>query len=235
MKAALDCLDQALAIDPTYAPAMAAAAYCHAQCHFQGWVPRDDDTYRAKGVALAWQAIELAPNDAQVLWMAAFAVWTMEQEDREASRTLFSRSLLINPNSAMALALGGWIETMRGNPKTGREMVERARRLSPLDPRGWFMSGAMAIAAIIDENYPEAIVWAEKALIQNRRFAVALRVLAVALVKVGQRDRAAQVVQEMLAIEPELTISGFLTRILVPLESMARTYAEALREAGLPE
>jgi TolB-like protein len=235
MTAALDCLDQALAIDPIYAPAMAAAAYCHAQCHFQGWVPHDDDTYRAKGVALAWRAIELAPNDAQVLWMAAFAVWTMAQEDREASRALFSRSLLINPNAAMALALGGWIETMRGNPGVGREMVERARRLSPLDPRGWFMSGAMAIAAIIDENYPEAVIWAEKALVQNRRFAVALRVLAVALVKVGQRDRAAQVVQEMLAIEPELTISGFLTRILVPLDSMARTYADALREAGLPE
>jgi tetratricopeptide (TPR) repeat protein len=97
------------------------------------------------------------------------------------------------------------------------------------------MWGAMAIAAVIEENYPEAITWAEKALVQNRRFAVALRVLAVALVKVGQRDRAAEVVQELLAIEPELTISGFLTRIPVPLESMARTYTEALRAAGLPE
>jgi len=133
------------------------------------------------------------------------------------------------------LALGGWIETMRGNQTTGREMIERARRLSPRDPRGWFMSGAMAIAAIIDENYAEAIIWAEKALVQNRRFAVALRVLAVALVKVGQRDRAAQTVQELLTIEPELTISGFLTRIPVPLESMARTYTQALRAAGLPD
>jgi tetratricopeptide (TPR) repeat protein len=124
---------------------------------------------------------------------------------------------------------------MRGNQKTGREMVERARRLSPLDPRGWFMSGAMAIAAIIDENYPEAVAWAERALVQNRRFAVALRALAVALVKVGQRDRAAQVVEELLTIEPELTISGFFTRIPVPVESMARTYAEALKAAGLPE
>ena len=97
------------------------------------------------------------------------------------------------------------------------------------------MSGAMAIAAIIDENYPEAVTWAENALGQNRRFAVALRVLAVALVKLGQRDRAARVVREMLTIEPELTISGFLARIPVPLESMAKTYAEALRTAGLPE
>jgi TolB-like protein/Flp pilus assembly protein TadD len=234
MRAALDCLDQALAIDPTYAPAMAAAAYCHAQRHFQGWVPQDD-TYRARGVSLAWRAVELAPNDAQVLWMAAFAVWNMAQKGKEAARELFSRSLMINPNSAMALALGGWIEIMRGNLSSGREMIERARWLSPRDPRGWFVSGALAIAAIIDENYPEAVTWAEKALVQNRRFAVALRALAVALVKVGRCDRAAQVVQEMLTIEPELTISGFLTRIPVPVESMARTYAEALRAAGLPE
>ena len=41
----------ALAIDPTYAPAMAAAVYCHAQRHFQGWVPRDD-SHRAEGVRL---------------------------------------------------------------------------------------------------------------------------------------------------------------------------------------
>jgi hypothetical protein len=77
-------------------------------------------------------------------------------------------------------------------------MIERARRLSPLDPRGWFMSGAMALAAIIDENYAEAVNWAEKALLQNRRFARELRAMAVALVKIGQRDRAAQVAQQML-------------------------------------
>jgi hypothetical protein len=34
--AALACLDRALAIDPTYAPALAMAAYCHALRHFQG-------------------------------------------------------------------------------------------------------------------------------------------------------------------------------------------------------
>ena len=88
-------------------------------------------------------------------------------------------------------------------------MIERAQRLNPRDPRGWLMSGAMAISAIIDENYPDAVAWAEKALVQNRRFAVALRVLAVALVKIGEHDRAAEVAQELLKIEPELTISAF--------------------------
>ena len=60
-------------------------------------------------------------------------------------------------------------------------------------------------------------------------------VLTVALVKVGERDRASQIVQELLVIDPELTTSRFFTRIPVPLENMARTYAEALRAAGLPD
>jgi TolB-like protein/Flp pilus assembly protein TadD len=234
MAAASDCLDHSLAVDPAYAPAMAAAAYCRAQCHFQGWA-QQDDAGRAEAVRLAWRAVELAPNDAQVLWMAAFAVWNMAPTGRDRARALFSRSLLINPNSAMALTLAGWIETMCGNQDAGREMVARAQRLNPRDPRGWLMSGVMAIAAVIDEDYAEAVRWAERALAQNRRFAVALRVVAVALVRLGEQDRARQAVRELLEIEPELTISGFFARIPVPLESMAKAYADALKTAGLPE
>lgn len=132
--AALDCLSQALAIDPAYAPAMAAAAYCHAQRHFQGWAPQDD-AGRSEAVRLAWHAVELAPNDAQVLWIAAFAVWNMAQEGLERARELFSRSLPINPNSAMALTLAGWIETMCGNQGEGREMIARAAAQSTRSAR----------------------------------------------------------------------------------------------------
>jgi TolB-like protein/Flp pilus assembly protein TadD len=230
--ASLDCLDQALAIDPNYAPAIAAAAYSHALLHFQGWVLQDH-AYRSKAVTLAWRAVELAPGDAQVLWMAAFAIWNMA-EDREPAVELFNRSLAINPNSAMALTLAGWVEVMQGNQGTGRTMLERALRLNPRDPRGWLVSGAISIAALNDRNYPDAIHWAEKALAQNRRFAVALRVLTVALVNAGQHDRARQVARELLKVEPDFTISGFLSRIPFPLQSMARTYAEALGAAGVP-
>ncbi len=232
--AALACLDQALAIDPTYAPALAMAAYCHALRHFQGWVA-PGDTHEAEGTKLAWQAVELAPNDAQVLWMAAFAIWNMSQDRRAAAPELFARSLRINPNSVTALALGGWIEIMRSNQGPGRTMIERAQRLSPRDPRGWFTSGAMAIAATADENYPEALQWAEKALTQNRRFAVALRVLIVALVNLGRKDRAGTIARELLEVEPALTISGFFKRIPFPRDTMAASYAEALRAAGVPE
>jgi len=230
---ALDCLDRALALDPAYAPAMAASAYCQALRHCQGWLT-PDDAYRERAVTMAWRAVERAPNDAQVLWMAAFAIWNMADEI-EPARDLFERSLAINPNSAMALVLGGWIEAMRGNQAVGRAMIERAQRLNPRDPRGWFASGALAICAVLDENFAEAANWAEKALAQNRRFAVALRVLIVALVKTGDRERAMQTARELLKVDPAFTISGFLSRIPFPVQSMSRIYRETLKAAGVPD
>jgi TolB-like protein len=234
MDAALACLNEAMVLEPDYASAMAATAYCRAQCHFQGWAVQEDHA-RSGAVDLAWRAVELAPGDAQVLWMAAFAIWNMAVVGRERARDLFRRSLLLNPNSAVALTLAGWIETMCGNGTQGRGMVVRAQRLNPRDPRGWLMCGVMAVADLIDENHTGAIDWAEQALAQNRRFAVALRVLAVASVKLGWLDRGREAVAELLAIEPTLTISGFLARIPFPLEETAKTYAEALALAGLPE
>ena len=125
-----------------------------------------------------------------------------------------------------------------GNPAKGFDMIGRARRLSPRDPREWFMSFVMAVACTNSGKYGEAVTWAEKALIQNRCFAPALRQLAFALVKTGQRERAAQIVQELLQIEPDLSISQLQTRVPFSKDSSNsywKQFSEALRSAGLPE
>jgi tetratricopeptide (TPR) repeat protein len=179
--------------------------------------------------------VELAPDDAQIAWMAAFAIWAMGRFEGRKARDLFARSLLLNPNSAMALTFAGWIEIMCGNVTEGRSMVARAHVLNPRDPRGWLTFGVQALASLVEEDYSSALRLAEQALALNRRFAVALRVIVVANVKLGSLDRARDAVAELLAIEPELTVSGFLSRIPMPLESMAQTYAKSLRLAGLPD
>ena len=233
MEAALAYLDQALAIDPAYASAMAASAYCRAQCEFQGWA-RQDDADRKAAVELAWRGTELAPDDGQVLWMSAFAIWAMAQTGRDRAREMFGRALLLSPHSAMALTLAGWVETMCGNQGVGRAMAIRAQQLNPRDPRLWLTSGVMALAALVDEDYSEAATWAARALAQNCLLAVALRVLAVAHYKLGDLVQAKKAVQELLALEPDLTGTGFFARTPFPLVHMAKTYAEALEAAGLP-
>ncbi|WP_407927574.1 hypothetical protein [Belnapia mucosa] len=58
--------------------------------------------------------------------------------------------------------------------------------------------------------------------------------LAVALVKLGQPERARRVVEGLVAIEPHRTVWGFLARIPLPVEAIAKSHAEALAIVSLP-
>ena len=102
---AIRCLRRAVEINSSFAPAMAFAAFCYAVRAnvFQAWATgRDAEAAEAKH--LANRAIECEPQNAEVLWMSAFAIGYLGGDIARA-RELFARSLAINPNSAMALTM----------------------------------------------------------------------------------------------------------------------------------
>jgi TolB-like protein len=233
LREALGCLKDALAIDPAYAPAMALAAYCQAERRVQGWM-REPATEITEGQRLATRAIELGKDDGNVLWMASWAVRQLANDGRRA-RELASRSLLINPNSAVALAISGWNEATVDNPIKALELFQRAERLSPRDPKGWFIAAGMAHAHYVAGQFDEAVTWAKKALAQNPRFATALRYLAASLAKLGKSEEAAEAMRDIRRHEPQLTLSLLRKRIMFMEESVWQKFAGGLRLAGLPE
>src|SRR5439155_7985678 len=117
---------------------------------------------------------ELGKDDANVLWMAAYAVWRIAQDARRV-RELANRSLRLNPNSAIALAIMAWTEQTTGNFGKAIELFRRAERLSPRDPRGWLFATGLASAHFYEGHFDEAVSWAEAALVQNPRVTIALR------------------------------------------------------------
>ena len=230
---ALHCFDKALEYDPSYAQAMAASACYRGLSLFQGWAGQVEEP-RSRGVQLAWDAIALAPNDPNVLWMAAFAIWVLAKDGPRAQE-LFRRSLSINQNSEIAMTLAGWVEAANGNPAAGRELIAKARHLNPTPPTPWVALAGMAFTYIVEGKHTEAVWWAEQAVVQNRRFALALRSLAVALVKIGEMDRARLIVNEILKIEPDATVARLPERMPYVSEPVLQTYIEALGRAGLPK
>jgi TolB-like protein/Tfp pilus assembly protein PilF len=232
-EAALRCLERALVIDPNYAQAMALAAYCYAERSQQGWL-KDRSHEAAEGIRLAARAVDLAKNDAAVLWMAAYSARQLSM-DASLAKELAYRSLQLNPNSAIALAMTGWIEAIMAEPEKALEHLRRADRLSPRDPRTWFINTGMGMAHFIAGHYDDAIVWNKKALAQNPRSAVALRVLAASLASFGQIERAKNAIAELLKIEPHLTISSLHARMLMQHQDVWKKFSEALRLAGLPD
>ena len=231
---AIQCIEKALAIDPSYAPAMALGAYCYAERRNQGWV-KDFKLEAAEGRRLAHKAVELEPENSTVLWMSAFALWIIGL-DAPRSRELFSRSIAINPNSAIALTMAGWIEGFIDNTEKGLELIERAQRLSPRDPRAWLMSCGIAICHIGQRRFAETAAWSEKAVAQNPRLATAWRTLAAAHVNLGNLDKAKAAIHGQLKIDPHLTIAGLRDRVPFAMnETRLKMYEDALRKAGLPE
>ena len=233
MASAQQCISQALEIDPSYSLAMATAGFFHAQSFLHRWV-ENPEAAKVEGMQLALRAIDLASTDSNVQWMSGFAIWVFGL-DVQRARELFRQSLQTNPNSALALTMAGWVEAVNGNPAEGRKMVERALHLDPRHPHGWLMSIGMALNEVADKRFEEAVCWADRALVQNRRSVVAMRALVVALVNTGSMGRAKSVVRDILAIEPELTIARWRMTVAVADEDLKRTYADALSKAGIPD
>jgi tetratricopeptide (TPR) repeat protein len=164
LAAAIENVKRALAIDPSYAPAMALGAYCYAERRLQGWTQHVAEEC-IEGASLASHTVELGKGDGNVLWMCAYAVLYLEGDAKRANE-IASLSLATNPNSALALTVLALIETgSNANPAKGLELLRRAERLSPRDPRGWLTSGCLAAAHSLEGRLDDAVMWARKSLI----------------------------------------------------------------------
>jgi len=231
--AAIRLVERILAIDPSYAPAMALGAYCHAERRFQGWAV-DVEAEAREGLRLARRALETGSDDANVLWMAAYAIRELEMDPRQ-SQELVARSLELNPSSAIALTIAAWNDVVLGDPAGARERLRRAGRLSPRDPRAWFMATAGALACIAEDAFDQAAACARKALAQNPRSSQAWRILAASLAMMGDCRGAREALGEAIAIEPQLTLVRLRARLAFMPERLWATLAEGLRRAGLEE
>jgi len=166
--------------------------------------------------------------------MAAYAIRELGMDPLRAKEIAY-RSLHLNPNSAIALTIAAWIEAPLPNPKTALQLLQRAERLSPRDPRAWSMATAQALAHFVEGNYEQSATCAKKALAQNPRFAIALRLLAASLAKTGASDQGSETMKKILEIEPQLTTSKLRARVPFMPQSIWTHLKEGLVQAGLPE
>lgn len=235
MTAALSHLRQAIKLDPNYAPAMALAAYCLVECRNQGWTD-NVAADAAEALRLSRRAVELASDNSNVLCMVAY-VTRQITVDTQAARDLIYRSLAINPNSAMALTIAGWIEFAVGNAMTAIDQFLRAERLSPRDPKGWFIAGGLSVAYYLSGQYEASVAAARRALRENPRFAIALRMLAASYARLGRAEEGGAAVRELLAIDPRLSVSVWKSgrHAMAFSEEVQNRICEGLRMAGLPE
>jgi adenylate cyclase len=141
---------------------------------------------------------------------------------------------MLNPNSAYAWMMSGWVSAFQNRSGRAIEALQRAIRLSPLDPLGWLFTTGLAFAYCIAEQYEEATEAADRALRERPHNTAAIRTKVASCSHLGRIEEAREWLQRLLELQPGYTIADFTAQQPLPQEIRA-VYTQGFRKAGLPE
>jgi TolB-like protein/class 3 adenylate cyclase len=196
---ALGFLDQAIAIDPHYGPALTWASVCHYRLVIDGWAEAPETT-RRRAIDLARQALQATQNDPGILANAA-QVLALFGEDIGAMVGLVDRALALNPSFARGWLLSGLLRVWAGQHDLAIEHVETALRLSPRERMGQPLSG-MGMAYFFQRRFDEAASKLLLAVQDHPGFPPSYRWLAACYAHMGRLDEARAIVARLRAITP---------------------------------
>ena len=202
---ALDLLEQAIAIDRHYGPALAWAAMCHMTLVRDGWA-EEPETSRRKGIDLARRALEVGENDPRILAEAANAM-ALFGEDIDSLIGLVDRALTLNPSYARGWFVSGLLRLFAGQPDLAIEHVETSLRLSPRERVGQPLS-TMGTAYFFKHQFDKARSKLLLAIQDNPGFPNSYRTLAACYAHMGRLDEARAIVARLRAITPLVVPSG---------------------------
>jgi TolB-like protein len=230
---ALLLFERAIELDPDFASAYGAAAWCRFWRKVNGW-SIDPKQETAEGARLARRAVELGRDDAVALaWGGhAFAHFT---GDLDGGIALHDRAVMLNPNLAAAWFLGGFLRIWHGESDAAIEHFARAMRLSPLDPETYRMQAGMAAAHLFAGRYDAASALADEASRNLPSFLLAAAVAAASHTLAGRPEEGKKAMARLRRLDPLLRVSSLGDWLPIRRAEDLATFADGLRKAGLPE
>jgi adenylate cyclase len=196
---ALRLLQEAIARDPHYGPALAWAAVCCARLLLDGR-SEDPAADRLTGIDFARRALEVAGDDPGILAHAAFALGYLG-EDIGAMTALVDRALVLNPNYARGWQISGTLRICAGQPDIAIEHLDAALRLSPRARIGTVLV-AIGVAHFVGRRFDEAVPKLRLAIQEDPSFPTPYRFLAACYANMGRLDDAREIVTRLRAIAP---------------------------------
>lgn len=230
---ALDLLNRAIELDPTYPPALGYAAWCLRQRLSRAWPPvgRDDE---AASVALAHRAASAGSDDALALVLAGIVLAHVPRE-RAAGVDAARRAVERNPGSGFINFAAGTAMLFGGDPARAMTLLERAMAMGPLDPSFYMYLALASWTHLFTGNHGKALELAQRSVVLNPNWESVYWVLIPAYVALDRLPEARAALPALLSLSPDTTVSKL--RRLLPLSdpTHAEMILDSLRKAGLPE
>ena len=221
---------RALEIDPRYSDAASLAVTCHILKLINGW-SADPQAEAAEVTRLSQLVLSIDENDPETLSAIGFAK-AFITGDFAAAMEMVDRAVTLNPSSSIAWGYRGVTCVIVGHNEHAIQSLERAIRLSPLDPMLYTLQTFMAFAFINLRRFDDAVAAVEKALHKKQNFMLSHRCHVAALAHLGRDSDAKHAAIRLLEQEPDFRMSIWANRAR---QWPAKLLAEGLRKAGLPE
>ena len=138
------------------------------------------------------------------------------------------------PEQLARLAAQGTLHAFIDEGNRAVEDTELALKLSPLDPHRYYYDSLSATAHLTAGHYDRALELAQRSLRANRSHTSTLRVMTVAQWQLGRRRESRKTAQELLRLEPGLTVSDTSLARQAHLTTLVEKSPEVLHKAGIP-
>ncbi|AZO41286.1 transcriptional regulator [Mesorhizobium sp. M7D.F.Ca.US.005.01.1.1] len=225
----LPLLDQALAIEPTYALAHGFAAWAHQSLFVRGGMKPEN---RERSIRHAHAAIEHGSGDAMALALAGFTIGIVEH-DRRLADEAFAQALTLSASCAFVYAFGCVSVAYGGDAARAIDWGEQALRLNPLDTMSCVPQGMIGFGNFLTGLHEQAVISGRRAVEMNPGFSMLHGWLAAPLARLGRIDEAKAAGARLLSLDPHFTIGRWSAAVgLAP--DIVDDVTDAMRIAGLP-
>jgi tetratricopeptide (TPR) repeat protein len=175
----------------------------------------------------------LGRQDALVLARSAL-VLLADSDEVELADGLLDEAIHLDPNGMSGWLWGGWTKMLLGDHQTAIDYLQRALRLSPLDPRIFFAQAGLGLAYFFLGNYEEGRKCAADALRHHPDYVLALRLAMACNALGGNIETARRLWEQTALLSPSDRVSETRKRAQLRDQDIAKLQ-EAYRLAGMPE
>lgn len=200
----------------------------------QGW-SGDVAASTRQALAQSSKALDLDPESALALTIDGFVRADL-LKDFDGAMGRYDAAIQANPSESTAWLFKGLLQGFRGEGAQAVQSVDRALQLSPLDPARYFFDTLAASVYLSAGDHARAIALAQRSLRANATHVSSYRTLVIAQALHGQVEQARATAVQLLKLDPAFSVTRFLARRSGgPFGEFTRSFAEALRSAGVPE
>jgi len=227
-----ELIEEAIRRAPRAAEAHAWLGEWYVISVFNGW---STDRSRDTGLALdcTSRALDIEPENSFCQTIDGVVNNNLLMR-MDTARDRFESALDRNPNEAMAWLLSGVLSAYRDDGANAVTRVERAMRLSPIDPFGYFYDSLASTAYLAAEDFEKTLELADRSLAKNDRHTSSLRVRIAALHHLGRAEEAQETAAHLMRRQPDFTVEAYRRSHPAADFKIGRNVIAALAASGIP-